>query len=635
MDSDDVHNDPPGPVASASDLIDRLSRFQGPPQVFLTNLLAVQCQLSSASAGAILRAGADGGMEVLAVFPQQQPNTPAPPWLSHAAQAGGPVLRQGATTVRPLHDTDDLYGAPPRRHIVMIPLRGAQGLRGMTAFLVDSGDEKVVGACREKLELTTSLLSLYEMRLTLQRRQGDLRRLQSAMEVLAALNEQERFHGMAMALCNDLASRWDCERVGLGFLKGRYVQLKALSHTEKFSRKMQIVQDIESAMEECLDQDVEVLHPSSPEATYVSRSAADLARHGSTSVLSVPLRHAGEPTAVLTLERPADDPFDADAVEALRLTGNLVTPRLVNRYHQDRWFGARAAAGVRKGLAFAVGPKHTWVKLIILGVLGLAAFVTFVHGDYNAQGTFTLETVERQVIPAPYDGFLAEINAVPGDTVIKDAPDEPGTVLARMDAALLVEQIEEASARQRSYRAQAEVASRDWKVAEAAIYRFQAEAVAAQLRLLELQRGQATLVSRIDGVVVSRDLNRSIGVGGPVETGDILFEVAPLEALRAEVLIGEDQIGEIHLAQRGKLAATSYPDQRIAFVVEHINPVAEVVDQDNVFRVRVRLELEEDKLLDWMKPGLEGVARIHISTMPYGKLWTRKMVNWFRMKLWL
>ena len=630
MDSDDVHNGPPGPVASTSDLIDRLSRFQGPPQVFLTNLLAVQCQLSSASAGAILRTGAEGGMEVLAVFPQQQPDTPAPPWLSHAAQAGEPVLRQGATAIRPLHDTDDLYGAPPRRHIVMIPLRGAQGLRGMTAFLVDSGDDKAVAACREKLELTTSLLSLYEMRLTLQRRQGDLRRLQSAMEVLAALNEQERFHGMAMALCNDLASRWECDRVGLGFLRGRYVQLKALSHTEKFSRKMQIVQDIESAMEECLDQDVEVLHPSSPEATFVSRSAADLARHGSTSVLSVPLRHAGEPTAVLTLERPADDPFDADEVEALRLTGNLITPRLVNRYHQDRWFGARAAGGVRKGLAFAVGPKHTWMKLIILGVLGLAAFVTFVHGDYNAQGTFTLETIERQVIPAPYDGFLAEINAVPGDSVIKDK-----TILATMDTALLVEQIEEASARQRSYHAQAEVASRDWKVAEAAIYRLQADAVAAQFRLLKLQEKQAMLISGIDGVVISKDLNRSIGAGGPVETGDILFEVAPLEALRAEVLIGEDQIGEVHLGQRGELAATSHPDQRIAFVVEHINPVAEVVDQDNIFRVRVRLELDENKLLDWMKPGLEGVARIHITTMPYGKLWTRKMVNWFRMKLWL
>jgi len=628
MDSDDVHNSPPGPVVSASDLIDRLSRFQGPPQVFLTNLLAVQCQLSSASAGAILRTGAEGGMEVLAVFPQQQPDTPAPPWLSHAAQAGGPVLRQGATAIRPLHDTDDLYGAPPRRHIVMIPLRGAQGLRGMTAFLVDSGDEEVVAACREKLELTTSLLSLYEMRLTLQRRQGDLRRLRSAMEVLAALNEQERFHGMAMALCNDLASRWECDRVGLGFLKGRYVQLKALSHTEKFSRKMQIVQDMESAMEECLDQDVEVLHPSSPEATYVSRSAADLARHGSTSVLSVPLRDAGEPTAVLTLERPADDPFDADEVEALRLTGNLITPRLVNRYHQDRWFGARAAGGVRTGLAFAVGPKHTWMKLIILGVLGLAAFVTFVHGDYNAQGTFTLETVERQVVPAPYNGFLAEINAVPGDSVIKNE-----TVLAMMDTKDLAYQIEEASARQRSYHAQAEVASRDWKVAEAAIYRLQAEAVAAQLRLLKLQEDQATLISRIDGVVISGDLNRSIGAGGPVETGDILFEVAPLEALRAEVLIGEDQIGEVHPGQRGELAATSHPDQRIEIVVEHINPVAEVVDQKNVFRVRVRLELDEDKLLDWMKPGLEGVARIHITTMPYGKLWTRKMVNWFRMKL--
>ena len=38
---------------------------------------------------------------------------------------------------------------------------------------------------------------------------------------------------------------WQCERVSLGFFKGRYVQLRAMSHTEKFSRKMKIVQELE------------------------------------------------------------------------------------------------------------------------------------------------------------------------------------------------------------------------------------------------------------------------------------------------------------------------------------------------------------------------------------------------------
>ena len=75
------------------------------------------------------------------------------------------------------------------------------------------------------------------------------------------------FAAAAMGFCNELASRWNCDRTALGVLKGRYVHLKGLSHTEKFSRKMQLAQSIEAAMEECLDQDIEVMHPPDPEAT--------------------------------------------------------------------------------------------------------------------------------------------------------------------------------------------------------------------------------------------------------------------------------------------------------------------------------------------------------------------------------
>ena len=46
-----------GPLTTV-DLIERLSRFDGPPEQFLVNLLAVQCHVSGASSGSILRLGA-------------------------------------------------------------------------------------------------------------------------------------------------------------------------------------------------------------------------------------------------------------------------------------------------------------------------------------------------------------------------------------------------------------------------------------------------------------------------------------------------------------------------------------------------------------------------------------------------
>jgi hypothetical protein len=58
--------------------------------------------------------------------------------------------------------------------------------------------------------------------------------------------------------------------------------------------------------------------------------------------------------------------------------------------------------------------------------------------------------------------------------------------------------------------------------------------------------------------------------------------------------------------------------------------MAEVVKQENVFKVRVRLL----DVYPWMRPGMEGVAKIDIDKRPYAWIWTRKIVNWVRMKLW-
>ncbi len=170
---------------------------------------------------------------------------------------------------------------------------------------------------------------------------------------------------------------------------------------------------------------------------------------------------------------------------------------------------------------------------------------------------------------------------------------------------------------------------RDGETAQAQIAQANADKIQAQIELLEYQIGQASLVSPIGGVVVKGDLKREIGA--PVKVGDILFEVCPLESLRAQLMVPEDAIYDIKVGQEGYLATASYPGERIKFVVERINPIAEVVNQRNVFKVRVQL-LETRS---WMRPGMEGVAKVSVGKRRYVWIWTRKIVNWIRMKLWL
>jgi multidrug resistance efflux pump len=623
--TDQIDRSGPGGAPSASDLIDRLSRFQGPPAEFLANLLAVQCHLAAASAGAILRAVEGDHVDVAAVFPPLKDKTP-PVWLAQAVESGPEVFAAGRTAVKPLHGPDDLYGQKAAHHLVMIPLKGAeQKVRGVAVFLVDTGDPTALRACQERLELSLSLLSLYEMRLAFQQRHGDLKRLRTGMELLAAVNEQDRFTGAAMATCNEVAAKWQAERVCLGFLQGRYVRAVAMSHTEKFSRKMKIVQDLEAAMEECLDQDVEIVHPPAAEATYVARAAGELSkRHGPSNVVSLPMRKAGEPAAVLTVEWAPDATVDAGQVESLRLACDLCTPRLVSLREKDRWFGAKAARATRKGLGVLVGAKHTWAKVAAVLVCGFVAFLYFAKGDYNADASFVFQATQRQVVAAPFDGFLEDVHVDVDQAVIAGE-----TVLATMDRSSLRLRRGALDLERIAYLKQADLAMRDGKTAESQIANAQRDKVAAQIRLLDDQISKARIVAPISGVVILGDLERHRGVA--LKTGETLFHIAPLKELRAELSVPEDQIKDIKVGLEGMLAAAGYADRKIPFEVERISPIAEVVDQQNVFKVRVKLLQREP----WMRLGMEGVAKVTLGEERYAWLWSRRLVNWVRMKLWL
>ena len=73
--------------------------------------------------------------------------------------------------------------------------------------------------------------------------------------------------------------------------------------------------------------------------------------------------------------------------------------------------------------------------------------------------------------------------------------------------------------------------------------------------------------------------------------------------------------------------------------MERITPVAQVINQRNVFNVRVKFDQNNNQWAEAvdqinLTQGLEGVARIEVGRARYLWLWTRDMVNWVRMKLW-
>ncbi len=620
-------------TVTTAEIIDRLSRFDGPPEQFLVTLLSVQCRLAAASNGAILRATPDGGIEMLAIYPPMEENATAPVWLATAAESANELLSAGTTKILPLHETEALYGQPAAQNLIMMPILGSGSVRGLAAYRVESGDSAALAHSRERLELTINLLSLYEMRLTLQRRQFDLSRLRTSMETLSAVNDHDRFAGAGMSFCNELASRWNCDRVSLGFLKGRYVALKALSHTEKFSRKMKLVQDIESAMEECFDQDLELLYPTPEGATFVTRATEELSkRHGPMNILSMPLRRAGNVVGVVAVERPQDTPFTLEEIETLRLTCDLCTARLANLHESDRWIGARASGAISKAAGHVIGPRHTWAKVIVSLVCVFLAVSLFGKGDYHATATFVIEPQQSRLIPAPFDGYIAEVFVEPGDDVIAGQ-----TVLAKLETIELEEQLIQSRAKLAAAETDKAAKLDEGKIAESQIAQAEIDKSLAEIQLLERRIKEASMISPISGKVISQDIKRRIRAH--VQIGEALFDVAPVEHIRAVLRVPEDQIADVRLAYdkaqkegeelAGEMAPRGRPDLSIEFTVDRINPVAVVEENENVFNVRAKLDPNVS-----MIPGTEGVAKVLIGERRYAWLWTRKLVNWVRMKLW-
>jgi hypothetical protein len=110
--------------------------------------------------------------------------------------------------------------------------------------------------------------------------------------------------------------------------------------------------------------------------------------------------------------------------------------------------------------------------------------------------------------------------------------------------------------------------------------------------------------SPIGGLVVSGDLKRSEGM--PMATGQVLFEIAPIDEMRIEVAIPEE---DVRLARPGmpvRIWLDAFPSKYWDARLETIHPRAELKEHQNVFVAELTLPNYGGK----MRPGMRGSARV-------------------------
>lgn len=147
-------------------------------------------------------------------------------------------------------------------------------------------------------------------------------------------------------------------------------------------------------------------------------------------------------------------------------------------------------------------------------------------------------------------------------------------------------------------------------VSQAAIRKNEAqvEQFKAQLATAEEDLRNATIVSPIDGVVLSRDREVGDAVSSILTMGSgatLIMTVGDLREVYVKGKVDESDIGKVYLGQPARITVESYKDRSFAGKVTKISPMG--VEKDNVttFEVRVSISNESHKLMATMTANAE------------------------------
>jgi len=604
---------PAGTGGIAPEVLARLSAANDPAVFAAAWLDAVASLTDGMQQGLVVLAAMRGGRnEPVAAWPPNAVPEGALLAAVDGAVRGGRMVVQAVEARRNAGETAPLLA-------VGYPVAVAGRVRGAAGLVVTSGTEDpqaVIDRIAWGCGWIEALLRRRSVSL------GD--RIGTVMELLATGLHHERFQEAATAVATEFAGVFGCERVSIGFRRGSHVKLAALSNSAAFGKRANLVRAIELAMEESTDQQTIIVVPALDGQEQIVRAHQALSReHGQNTICTVPLTEGNRVLGAITLERPADKPFDPPSIQLCEHIGVLLGPVLKLKRDEDRWIARKALDSLIAFLVRLFGPRHVALKLSALAALAVVAFLVFAKGDYRVTADGSLEGTIQRALAAPVAGYLSDAQSRAGDIV------KAGQVMATLDDRdLRLERLKWATQRAKQQREYSDALAKQ-ELAKAQVLRTQIEQADAQLTLLDEQLSRLKITAPFDGVVVSGDLSQQLGA--PVERGNTLFEVAPLKEYRIVLKVDERDVVDVAPGLSGELVLSSAPDRGFPFQVEKITPVSTAQEGRNFFRVEARPTGGNTEVL---RPGMQGVAKITIDERRLAWIWSHKVVHWLRMFIW-
>lgn len=591
----------------------------GSDEEFCGSWLGIQSgMIAGVLSGMVVLGAADRGPFTPTAFRPEQPED-----TGSLARVTERCLRERKGVV--LREESGDGGTPEENSSLLVayPLLAEGKLYGAAALEITARSHRELQYAMRQLQWGAAWLENRLVRSGIESDAASRERITTVLDLTAGILQEKRFRAAATAFATVLATRFGCDRVSIGFLKGRHVRVQALSHSAQFKKQMNLIRAIGAAMDESVDQSAILVYPDAEANEVLLAHAALVQQQGEGCVCTIPfLDGDGKGYGALTLERSADRPFDADETDLLESLAALAGPILNEKRENDQLLIKKIGTSLKTQIEKITGPRHMALKLILAALLLTVVLVSVVRIEYRVTAKTTVEGQVQRAVVAPFDGYVVEASVRAGDVVEKDQ-----LMCSMDDRDMRLERVKWESQHQQ-YERQHREAMATGNRASMRIVGEQMNQAAAQLALLNEQIFRAKITAPFDGVILTGDLSQLLG--SPVERGKVLFEVAPLEDYRVRMQVDERDIAFVKIGQKGELVLNSLPELTFPVTVSKITPVSTSLEGSSYFLVEAAVQEVSDRL----RPGMEGFSKVEVGGRRLVWILMHDLVNWIRLRLW-
>ncbi len=504
--------------------------------------------------------------------------------------------------------------------IIATPLRSNNKTLGAIVLSIRTSNSEITASRLEDLEQAASTIETMLISAPSSARPADAAKLLALQMVFL---DQEKLADGAGAFVNELATMLKFSRVSIGLLKNKQIHIIAMSHSADFKNHQELLRTISSAMEEAADQAESVTFPLlENDKPRIHLASEVMVKKTGNTTCCIPLVDDGIVIGTLSLEHQNQPSLNSETLIWYEKIASFIAPLLTLKQRSEHGWVKRMVESARTSWENFSQQDNPLPKVALGVALITLATLSFVPVTYKIGAQAHIEGATQRILVAPVDGYIQLAKVRPGDTV------KAGDVLIKLaDQDLLLEKDKwESEVIQQENNFSGALARQDRT--QYAISQAKATQARAELALIKQQLMRSRIIAPIDGVVLEGDLSQSLGA--PVKLGDTLMKIAPRNQYRLMIDVDERDIADVQTGQKGYLALSAQPVEKMAFVVERITPMAQVKNGHNTFEVEAKLT--DSKL--FLRPGLLGVAKIEAGKRPIVWSLSHRIINWLRLTFW-